>query len=266
MARTSITESGSAPLRGEARDRGRVRVQVVAQLPERGGRVGRVVARRRRRRAARRRRPGRRARGGPAWRRPAGSTGAEWNRIPTGKPSARCSNIGSAVIIDGAYLVATPAVKRPWVMKYCWNSSGSTPSAGVRCAVLGGVGAEHLGELAVEVDELLGDLLPLVRVGVQQFGLGPALQHRGQLPAQVPGVVHGHVHALAGLGAVRVAGVAGDEHPRQAGVGISAAGTSSNLSAQSLADLVHRPPADVLDVDRVRVPGSGSRPRPASPG
>ena len=56
------------------------------------------------------------------------TTGAEWKRIPTGKPSARCWNIASAVIIDGAYLVATPAVKRPWVMKYCWNSSGSTPS------------------------------------------------------------------------------------------------------------------------------------------
>ena len=55
------------------------------------------------------------------------TAGAEWKRIPTGKPSARCSNNGSAVIIDGAYFVATPAVNRPWVMKYCWNSSGSTP-------------------------------------------------------------------------------------------------------------------------------------------
>ena len=36
-------------------------------------------------------------------------------------------NIASAVIIDGPYLVATPAVKRPCVMKYCRNSSGSTP-------------------------------------------------------------------------------------------------------------------------------------------
>ena len=31
------------------------------------------------------------------------TTGAEWKRIPTGKPSARCWNAGSAVIIDGAY-------------------------------------------------------------------------------------------------------------------------------------------------------------------
>ena len=48
--------------------------------------------------------------------------------MPTGKPSARCWNVGSAVIIDGAYRVATPAVKRPCATKYRWNSSGSTPS------------------------------------------------------------------------------------------------------------------------------------------
>ena len=29
---------------------------------------------------------------------------------------------------DGAYRVATPAVKRPWAAKYRWNSAGSTPS------------------------------------------------------------------------------------------------------------------------------------------
>src|ERR1019366_9146162 len=56
------------------------------------------------------------------------TTGAEWKRIPTAKPSARCWKIASALIIDGAYLVATPAVKRPCAMKYCWNSCGSTPS------------------------------------------------------------------------------------------------------------------------------------------
>ena len=34
---------------------------------------------------------------------------------------------------------------------------------------------------------------------------------------QIPGVVHGHVHALTGLGAVRVAGIASDEPPRKTG-------------------------------------------------
>ena len=158
--------------RREAGDRRLVRGQVSRTArgrasPRRSGRCGR-----RRRRGARRRR--RRA----AWPRWTGlasasrTTGAEWKRMPTGKPSARCWNSGSAVIIDGAYRVATPAVKRPWVMKYCWNSSGSTPSPVASDSF--GWGAEHLGELAVEVDELLGDLLPLVGVGVQQLRFGRA--------------------------------------------------------------------------------------------
>jgi hypothetical protein len=40
--------------------------------------------------------------------------------------------VGSPVIIDGAYLVATPAVKRPCWMKCRWNSSGSTPTLMLR--------------------------------------------------------------------------------------------------------------------------------------
>jgi len=53
------------------------------------------------------------------------TTGVEWKRMPIGKPSARCWKVGSAVIIEGAYRVATPAVKRPCATKYCWNCSGS---------------------------------------------------------------------------------------------------------------------------------------------
>ena len=68
-----------------------------------------------------------------------------------------------------------------------------------------------------------------VGVGVQQLRPGRAAQDGAELPPEVPGVGHRHVHALAGLGAVGVAGVAGDEHARQAGAGL-VAGTSSNLS------------------------------------
>ena len=32
--------------------------------------------------------------------------------------------------------------------------------------------AEHLGELTIEVDELLGNLLTFLRIGVQEFRLG----------------------------------------------------------------------------------------------
>ena len=87
---------------------------------------------------------------------------------------------------------------------------------------------------------------------MQEFRLGRPPQDGTQLPPQVPGVVHGHVHALTGLGAVRVAGIAGDEHPRQAG-GHLRRRHVVELVAQPLADLVHRPPPDVFHLNAVRV-------------
>ena len=98
----------------------------------------------------------------------------------------------------------------------------------------------------------LGDGLPFLGVGVQQLRPGRPAQHGRQLPAEVPGVGHRHVHALAGLGAVGVAGVAGDEHPRQPG-GHLLRRHVVELVAQALADLVDRPPPDVFDLERVRV-------------
>src|SRR5262249_51924823 len=103
-------------------------------------------------------------------------------------------------------------------------------------------------ELAVEIDELLGDLLTFIRVGMQEFRLGSPSQDGPQLPPQVPGVVHGDVHTLTGLGAVRVTSIAGDEHagkPR----GYLCRRHVVEFVAQTLADLVHRPPPDVFSLD-----------------
>ena len=77
-----------------------------------------------------------------------------------------------------------------------------------------------LRPLLVEVDEALRDRVALDGVGAQQVRLGASLEHGAELPAEVEGVLHRDVHALAGLGAVRVAGVAGDEDARQAGAGL----------------------------------------------
>lgn len=79
------------------------------------------------------------------------------------------------------------------------------------------MGAEHPGELATEIDELLGDLLMFLGVGVQEFRLGRPAEDGIQLPLKVPGVVHGHIHALTCLGAVRMTGIACDEHRGKAG-------------------------------------------------
>ena len=108
---------------------------------------------------------------------------------------------------------------------------------------------EEPGVLAVEVDELLRDGLALRRVGAQQLRPGPPAQDGAELPPEVPRVGHRHVHALPGLRAVRVAGVAGDEDPRVRPVVPHVV----ERVAEPLADRVHRPPPHVLHLDRVRV-------------
>ena len=97
----------------------------------------------------------------------------------------------------------------------------------------------------VEVDEALGDRVALDGVGAQQFRLGTSLEHRSELPAEVEGVLHRDVHALAGLRAVRVAGIAGDEDARQAGCGL-VRGDIVEAVGDALADLVHREPHHAL--------------------
>ena len=83
---------------------------------------------------------------------------------------------------------------------------------------LGGVGrvdasgsTDRLRPPGVHGDEVFGDLLAFEGVGVEQRPWAASLQHGGELPSEVEGVLHGHVHALAGLGGVGVAGVPGDE-------------------------------------------------------
>ena len=114
-----------------------------------------------------------------------------------------------------------------------------------------GTGTEHGRELTVEIDQLLGDGVPLGRVRVQDLRAALATHHRGELPSQVERVAHRDVHALPRLGAVGVAGVAGDEHSRQADVGVGDDHVVV-LGAEALPDLVHRPPDDLLDVQGVR--------------
>ena len=74
----------------------------------------------------------------------------------------------------------------------------------------------------VEVDQALSDRVALDRIGAEQVRLSASLEHIGQFPTEVIRVLHGHVHALTGLGAMRVAGIAGDEHTRQASSGLAA--------------------------------------------
>ncbi len=106
------------------------------------------------------------------------------------------------------------------------------------------------GPFAIEVDQLLGDGLAFRRVGMQQARRAALPQHRGELPSEIEAVLHGNVHALARFRAVGVAGVAGDEHARQASGNVIGRHVVE-LVAQALADLVDRPPRHLLHVERI---------------
>ena len=138
------------------------------------------------------------------------------------------------------------------------KARGELGGAHVEVLELGGV-LELLGllrhqrrPLLVEVDEVLRDDLPLGRVGGEQALRAAALQHVAELPADVEAVLHGDVHALAGLGAVRVAGVAGDEHPRRAGAEVLRQDVVEPVG-EAVAHLVDAVPGDVAHVERVGV-------------
>ena len=110
-------------------------------------------------------------------------------------------------------------------------------------------GALNILEIPIEVDQLLGDRPPFGGVGVQERRRAPALQDGSKLPSEVEGVLHRHVHALAGFRAVGVTRVAGDENARKAGLH-SLVRHVVELVAETLADLVDDP-GDIFDVQRV---------------
>ena len=110
--------------------------------------------------------------------------------------------------------------------------------------VLGQCGRVAAGDLVrvlvVEVDQVEGDLPPLLLVGLQQHLPRQAPGREIELPADVPGIVHRSVHALGGLGRVRMARVACQEGAQ---VGVAEA------VRDSLSDLVSSEPFDVPPAD-----------------
>ena len=159
------------------------------------------------------------------------------------KPVARCWCVGragqrAAFVLDGQAAGEGQVVDE--LARHARQAVGG---------VVLGPGADDARPLVVELHQALGRGAPLAGVAVQQGWVGAAGQHRDQLPAQVEGVAHRHVHALAGLGAVRVAGVAGQHHARRAG-GHLVLGHVVELVGQAVADLVDRPPDHLLHVER----------------
>ena len=74
----------------------------------------------------------------------------------------------------------------------------------------------------------------------------------GELPSEIKGVLHRDVHALARFRTVGVAGVAGNEHAGQARSDLFRRHVVE-LVGEPLADLVDRPPGDLLHLERMRI-------------
>lgn len=66
-------------------------------------------------------------------------------------------------------------------------------------------------DLAVDGDEVEGDLAALGLVRAQDFRAGGAVDDGAEFPAEIVRVLHGDVHALTEFRGVGVDGVAGEE-------------------------------------------------------
>src|ERR1700730_17866461 len=85
---------------------------------------------------------------------------------------------------------------------------------------------------------------------MEELRRAPPPEDGCQFPAQIETVLHGHIHALPSLRAVRMAGVAGYENTRRARFDLLLQHVVE-LVAKSLADLVDRPPCDLLHLKGV---------------
>lgn len=111
-----------------------------------------------------------------------------------------------------------------------------------------GAPGHHGRPLFVVVDEFLGHILTLVVIGLQQRLIAAALKHLPQLPGKVPAILDGDVHALARLGTMGMARVAGNEDSRIQ-IRILLSGDIVETLSNSVADLVDAEPGHFANVD-----------------
>ena len=168
-----------------------------------------------------------------------------------GRPVARCCQVGTTTDDRGAVAGLDPRSEAELLREIALQFRGiDAVAVGVRGVP--GWRAEHRGELAIEVDQLVRNRASFVGIGAQKLGRGEAAQNRGEFPAEIESILHRDVHSLAGLGAVSVAGITGDE---DAGVDAGSRIVRNIVEpvAQALPDLVDRPPGDLLHVKAVGV-------------
>ncbi len=74
----------------------------------------------------------------------------------------------------------------------------------------------------------------------------------GKFPAQIERVLHGDIHALTGLGTVRMAGVTGNEDMRSEVFGVFFPDVIEFIG-NAMSNFIDRPPGNFLHVQRMRM-------------
>ena len=119
-----------------------------------------------------------------------------------------------------------------------------------RSSVVANAVAQHGRPFAVKVNQFFGHSMTFCTVGMQQACRAAPLQNSTQLPAEVKSILHGHIHALACFGAVRVTGIARNKNTGQAGRYLIGLQVVKSVT-QTLSNFVYRPPGHLLDVECV---------------
>ena len=100
----------------------------------------------------------------------------------------------------------------------------------------------------IKGDQVARDRLSFVGIASKQRRIAAATKHRGEFPAQIEAVTHRDVHSLAGLWAVRVAGITSNEDARVTCFGLFVLQIVKPV-CQALTDLIDRPPDNVFHLE-----------------
>ena len=178
---------------------------------------------------------------------------AKMHRLAVGKPDNRCRVEPHADLETPCEVLMLPFASQVRRAVAHRNTCRVTAMLDKILLEFGGVGgiavaialADDPRPFLVEGDQVAGDLLAFLGIASKQRRIAAAAQHRGEFPAQIETVTHRDVHALAGLRAVCVAGIARDEDPRMACSGLAILQVVEPVG-QALPDFIDGPPDNVL--------------------
>ena len=181
---------------------------------------------------------------------------AEMHRFAIGKPDRRCRMKAHAKFESGGQmLMAAVTCQRGRFIAH--GHAGGVAAMldeillefrGVAVIAAAVAFADDAGPFLIEGDQVPGDLLAFFGIATQKRDVALSAKDRGKFPAKVEAVTHRHIHTLAGLRTVGMAGVAGDEYPWVAG-GCLVACQVVEPVGQPLPDFINGPPDNILHIE-----------------